>query len=77
MSAGTAASPQPVIRPLRPADQTDWMRLWNAYQRFYEVDIPAETTALTWQRLLDPTEPVHGAVAVLQFAVLDKRIHYR
>lgn len=64
MSAGTAASRQPVIRPLRPADQTDWMRLWNAYQRFYEVDIPAETTALTWQRLLDPTEPVYGAVAV-------------
>lgn len=64
MSAGSAASPQPVIRPLRPADLADWTNLWNAYQRFYEADIPAETTALTWQRLLDPAEPVHGAVAV-------------
>src|ERR1700752_2807898 len=31
--------------------------------RLYAVDIPAPVTALTWTRLLDPAEPVAGALA--------------
>ncbi|MCK0195667.1 GNAT family N-acetyltransferase [Ancylobacter sp. 6x-1] len=53
-----------VIRSLHPTDCTDWTILWAAYQRFYEVDIPAATSALTWERLMDSAEPVHGAIAV-------------
>lgn len=52
-----------LIRPLRAEDQAAWLPLWQGYQRFYKVEIPEATTVLTWQRLLDPAEPVHGALA--------------
>ncbi len=52
------------IRSLHPTDRTDWSWLWSAYQRFYEADIPAATTEVTWRRLLDRAEPVHGALAL-------------
>lgn len=51
-----------LIRPLRAEDQPAWLPLWQGYQRFYKTQIPSATTALTWQRLLDSTEPVNGAL---------------
>jgi GNAT superfamily N-acetyltransferase len=48
---------------LRPSDHDAWLPLWRGYQSFYTVDIPAATTAVTWQRLLDAAEPVHGTLA--------------
>lgn len=51
------------IRPLGADDQAVWLPLWRAYQVFYAVDIPGEVTATTWRRLLDPAEPMHGALA--------------
>ncbi|MDH4568218.1 GNAT family N-acetyltransferase [Pseudomonas sp. BN414] len=51
------------IRPLCAADYAAWLPLWQGYQRFYKTEIPAETTAVTWQRFLDPAEPMHAAVA--------------
>lgn len=56
-------SAEVLIRPLRAEDHAAWLPLWQGYQRFYQTEIPATTTALTWQRLLDPAEPVHGALA--------------
>ncbi len=47
------------IRVLTPQDRTAWEPLWSAYQVFYEVDIPAETTNLTWERFHDASEPMH------------------
>ncbi len=44
------------IRPLQPSDRGAWEPLWAAYQRFYEVLIPPETTDLTWGRFQDPAE---------------------
>lgn len=52
-----------VIRPLGPADHAAWMPLWRGYQSFYQTDIPDEVSAVTWARLLDPTEPMGGALA--------------
>ena len=52
-----------VIQPLRSDDHSHWLPLWKDYQVFYAVDIPAPVTALTWTRLLDPAEPVAGALA--------------
>jgi GNAT superfamily N-acetyltransferase len=52
----------PQIRPLAKADHDQWMPLWRGYQTFYKVDIPAETSRLTWGRLLDPAEPMFGAL---------------
>lgn len=51
------------IRPLGPADHAAWLPLWQAYQRFYNAEIPAATSAVTWQRFLDPAEPMHAALA--------------
>ncbi len=51
------------IRPVTAADHAAWLPLWQAYQRFYHSDIPAEVSAVTWQRFLDPSEPMHAALA--------------
>jgi len=51
------------IRPLAAADHAVWMPLWQGYLRFYQAEIPAETSAVTWQRFLDPAEPMHAALA--------------
>jgi len=51
------------IGAVRPDDHAAWLALWRGYQAFYGVDIPASTSEVTWQRLLDPAEPVHGAIA--------------
>jgi GNAT superfamily N-acetyltransferase len=52
-----------VVRPLRTEDREHWLPLWKDYQVFYAVDIPAPATAQTWTRLLDPAEPMGGALA--------------
>jgi len=51
------------IRPLAAADHAAWLALWQAYQRFYATAIDAQTSASTWQRFLDPAEPMHAALA--------------
>lgn len=51
------------IRPLTAADHAVWVPLWQGYLRFYQAEIPAETSAVTWQRFLDPAEPMHAALA--------------
>lgn len=48
------------IRRLVPQDRAQWEPLWKAYQAFYEVDIPAQTTELTWDRFHDASEPMHA-----------------
>nr|WP_242061489.1 GNAT family N-acetyltransferase [Microbacterium ureisolvens] len=37
--------------------------MWRGYLAFYESHVPDEQTALTWNRLLDPQFPIHGAIA--------------
>jgi GNAT superfamily N-acetyltransferase len=49
------------ISPLRPSERSAWEVLWLAYQRFYEVDLPAEVTEATWQRL--QRGRIHGLAA--------------
>ena len=53
------------IRQLREDERDAWEPLWLGYQRFYEVEIPADVTALTWSRFHDEDEPMHvlGAFA--------------
>lgn len=51
------------IRPFRPIDHEAWMPLWRDYQTFYKASLSAEVTATTWSRLLDPAEPMFGALA--------------
>ena len=55
---------QPIeLRPVRETDRDAWVPLWRGYQTFYKVDIPAEVTAVTWSRLLDPAEVINGVLA--------------
>lgn len=51
------------IRLAEPRDFDQWLPLWEGYQAFYKVQIAPDVTQLTWQRLLDPAEPMHCAVA--------------
>lgn len=53
------------IQPFTAADFDAWLPLWRGYQAFYNTDIPAETTEVTWKRMLDPVEPMFGALAVV------------
>jgi len=52
-----------LIRPATDTDFDQWLPLWRGYQAFYRVDIPPETTRLTWARMMDDREPMHCAVA--------------
>ena len=51
------------IRVIGSGDRAAWLPLWQGYQAFYKVALPEEATACTWARLLDPAEPVDGALA--------------
>ncbi len=51
------------IRAVTPADQAAWLPLWQGYLAFYRSELPAATSAMTWQRFLDPGEPTHAALA--------------
>lgn len=51
------------IRPVSPADHAAWLPLWAAYLAFYQTEIADSVSAVTWQRMLDPTEPINAALA--------------
>jgi GNAT superfamily N-acetyltransferase len=55
-----------LIRPLDAADRDQWEPLWQDYLTFYKSTVAPEVTETTWRRLLDPSEPMHGLVAVLE-----------
>ncbi|WP_311767840.1 GNAT family N-acetyltransferase [Burkholderia sp. Bp9143] len=52
------------IKPVAHGDFDAWYPLWKGYQRFYDVDIPESGTCSTWARFMDPSEPMHAALAV-------------
>ncbi|MCS0503105.1 GNAT family N-acetyltransferase [Ancylobacter mangrovi] len=52
------------VRGLRAEDHAAWLPLWQGYQRFYKVDIPAEVGETAWRRMLDEVEPMWGALAL-------------
>ncbi len=64
------------IRPLAAADRTQWHQLWQDYLRFYESDVPAEVTQLTWTRILDPEAPILGLCAATPENGLLGIVHY-
>ena len=53
------------IRAISTQDHPAWLPLWRGYQAFYKVDIPDAVTQSTWSRMLDSSEPVHGALAIV------------
>ena len=53
-----------MIRAVEAGDRAAWTQLWKAYLAFYETALPEEVYASTWSRLLDPSEPTWGALAL-------------
>jgi hypothetical protein len=53
------------IRTVASGDFDAWLALWRGYQRFYRVDFPESVTRSTWDRFLDPVEPMHACLAVV------------
>ncbi|MDY7567178.1 GNAT family N-acetyltransferase [Pseudomonas sp. RTC3] len=51
------------IRSVTPNDHTAWLPLWKAYLKFYNTELADSVTESTWQRILDPSEPTHAALA--------------
>lgn len=64
-----------LVRPVQDGDFHAWLPLWRGYQEFYKVAIPEDVTEHTWQRFLDPSEPMHCEVAV-QGEKLVGMVHY-
>ncbi len=50
------------IRAVSAADHDAWLPLWQGYLTFYKSELAEGTSALTWQRFLDPAEPMHVAL---------------
>ncbi|AMP02047.1 acetyltransferase family protein [Collimonas arenae] len=65
MATDSAIRPAATIKPLTEQDYDIWYPQWQGYQDFYQVDIPLATRKITWQRLLDPKEPMFGALAMV------------
>lgn len=56
-------TPTVTVRGATAADHASWLPLWRGYRAFYESPQPEDETRITWQRLLDPAEPMHVALA--------------
>ena len=56
-----------LIRPPQPGDFDAWSPLWDGYNAFYgragATALDPRITRLTWQRFLDPDEPVFALLA--------------
>ena len=59
--------PTPTVRPVTHDDYATWRPLWDGYNAFYgrqaETALPEHITQATWQRFLDPGEPIFALVA--------------
>jgi GNAT superfamily N-acetyltransferase len=51
------------IRRVSADDHAAWLPLWQAYLGFYNTELPDTVSHSTWQRMLDPSEPTHAALA--------------
>ena len=51
------------IRPIDSTDFAQWLPLWEAYNSFYKRTVPLEISAKTWERFLNPSEPMFALVA--------------
>ena len=64
------------ITAIAKSDHDDWRRLWGHHQRFYEVTLSDAVHASTWGRLLDPAEPIYGAIAREEGGAALGMVHY-
>ena len=48
------------------ADEPQWRRLWSAYLRFYESDVPEQVYLTTFSRLLSQDDPQWCRIAEVE-----------
>lgn len=63
------------VVPVQEVDYNQWLVYWLQYQQFYQVELPKETTAETWQRFFATDKPIYCAVAKQGQALLGF-VHY-
>ena len=51
------------IREVHAEDFTAWLPLWEGYNSFYQRTLPHEITKISWERFLNPAEPMYALVA--------------
>lgn len=54
-----------IIEPLGPESYEAWLPLWQGYLTFYRATLPEATTQESFRRMLDASEPTHGALAIV------------
>lgn len=56
-----------IVRPVTAADFAAWLPLWDGYNAFYgrhgATALDPAITRASWQRFLDPAEPMFASVA--------------
>ncbi|AZZ38375.1 GNAT family N-acetyltransferase [Bdellovibrio sp. qaytius] len=51
------------IREINPNDFSQWLPLWEGYNTFYKRTVAKEITEQSWNRFLNPAEPMFSLVA--------------
>lgn len=64
------------IRPLRPADEAEWRRLWTLYLEFYESSVGDGVYRTTFERLLSRDENEFHALVLEREGGLGGLVHY-
>lgn len=59
-----------ILRDLTAADRRAWDRLWAGYLAFYGASIADDVSNATFERLLDPAQPLFALVAEQDGAVI-------
>jgi len=52
------------VRALQPGDFDAWLPLWKGYLEFYETELEDEITRHTFERLIDTSTDMFGALAL-------------
>lgn len=65
-----------IIRPLTPADRTDWQRMWTAYLEFYESGVTDEIYDVTFARNSDPEYLTQNCLVAELDGKLVGLVHY-
>src|SRR4051812_26513835 len=63
------------VGPLAVEHHQQWLRLWTGYNAFYERVLPEAVSEKTWERFLDPAEPMYALVAEHDMRVVGI-VHY-
>lgn len=56
---------RPIVDALTAEDFPAWERLWQGYLTFYEVTLPQDITAHTWERIISTPPAILGRAARL------------